>query len=226
MISLEDIEDLSALTRAEIDALAEHEHLTTYNATLLGEYLMHMHHGPQKVHQMLCEDIRTALHKDDLDHAKELFAVLRGFLAEHPEAARGALDQNSCTHPDKPSHPGDHTMGKRPKAIAKNSIGLPPMAAAMMAVNPIVAKAWLDLMSEGARFAGERMGRDMELGKAMLACKDPSELMQVQAEFFNTALAQYLEESARYSQMSVAAWKSIVDEMRAAHTSEYNNIPL
>ena len=91
MISLEDIEDMSALTRAEIDALAEHEHLTNYNATLLGEYLMHIHHGPQKVHQMLCEDIRTALHGDNLAHARELFAVLRRFLTDHPEAARGAL---------------------------------------------------------------------------------------------------------------------------------------
>ncbi len=117
-------------------------------------------------------------------------------------------------------------MGKCQNAIADKNIGFAPMAAAMMAVNPIVAKAWLDLMSEGARFAGQRMNRDLEMGKAMLVCKDPSEMMQVQAEFINTAFAQYLEESARYSQMSVAAWKSIVDEIRAAHTSEYNNIPL
>ncbi len=89
MITLDDIEDMSVLTRAEIDALAEHKHLDTINATLLGEYLMHVHHGPQKVHEMLCEDIRAALHADDLPHAKELFNVLRKFLADHPEAARG-----------------------------------------------------------------------------------------------------------------------------------------
>lgn len=90
MISLDDIEDMSALTRAEIDAIAEHEHATVYDAALMGDYLMHVHHGPQKVHEMLCDDIRAALHADDVPHARELFAVLRGFLAEHPEAARGA----------------------------------------------------------------------------------------------------------------------------------------
>ena len=90
MISLDDIEDMSALTRAEIDAIAEHEHSTAYDAALMGDYLMHVHHGPQRVHEMLCEDIRAALHKDNVPHARELFAVLRGFLAEHPEAARGA----------------------------------------------------------------------------------------------------------------------------------------
>jgi hypothetical protein len=90
MISIDDIEDMSALTRAEIDALAEHEHATLFDATLMGDYLMHVHHGPQKVHQMICDDIRAALHADDVVHARALFAVLRGFLAEHPEAARGA----------------------------------------------------------------------------------------------------------------------------------------
>jgi hypothetical protein len=90
MITLEDIEDMSGLTRAEIDALAEHEHATVFDAALMGHYLMHVHHGPQKVHEMICDDIRTAMHADDVAHARELFAVLRGFLADHPDAARGA----------------------------------------------------------------------------------------------------------------------------------------
>lgn len=90
MITLDDIEDMSVLTRAEIDALAEHEHLDAINATLLGEYLMHRHHGPQRVHEMLCDDIRAALNQDDLKHARELFGVLRQFLTDNPEAAHGA----------------------------------------------------------------------------------------------------------------------------------------
>ena len=90
MITLDDIEDMTCLTRAEIDALAEHDHVSTYDASIYGDYLMHIHHGPQKVQQMICEDIRTALHADDVAHAKVLFATLRGFMAEHPDAARGA----------------------------------------------------------------------------------------------------------------------------------------
>lgn len=92
MITLDDVEDMSALTRAEIEAIAEHEHSSAFDAALMGEYLMHVHHGPQKVHQMLCDDIRAALNKDDTPHARELFAVLRRFLDDHPEAARGAPD--------------------------------------------------------------------------------------------------------------------------------------
>ena len=89
MITLDDIEDMSSLTRAEIEALAEHEHSDMISAALKGEYLMHVHHGPQKVHEMICDDIRTALHQDDLSHARALFAVLREFLSDYPDAARG-----------------------------------------------------------------------------------------------------------------------------------------
>ncbi|ARE41872.1 hypothetical protein RGUI_3731 [Rhodovulum sp. P5] len=90
MITLDDIEDMSCLTREEIAAIAEHEHVPEADATLISDYMMHTHHGAQKVQQMICEDIRAALHKDDVDHAKALYAVLHNFMAEHPEAARGA----------------------------------------------------------------------------------------------------------------------------------------
>lgn len=90
MISLDDIADMTCLTRDEIAALAEHEHSGDVDAAALGEYLMHLHHGPQKVQQMICEDARDALHRGDKAHAVELWAVLHRFLEAHPEAVRGA----------------------------------------------------------------------------------------------------------------------------------------
>lgn len=90
MISLDDILDMCALSREEIDAVAAHEHVEGVNAAALADYMMHQHHGPQHVQQIICEDIRAALHADDLPRARELFAVLRHYMAGHPEAARGA----------------------------------------------------------------------------------------------------------------------------------------
>ncbi|ROU03590.1 hypothetical protein [Histidinibacterium lentulum] len=89
MINIDDIEDMTCLTRGEIAAIAEHEHVGELNAALLGEYLMHVHHGAHRVNEMICEDIRAALHRGETGHARELFAVLRTFIADHPEAARG-----------------------------------------------------------------------------------------------------------------------------------------
>lgn len=90
MITVDDIEDMTELTRDEIEAIAEHEHLPAVNASAYGEYMMHLPKGPQKVQQMICEDIRAALHRDDLAHARELYATLRHFISEHPQAARNA----------------------------------------------------------------------------------------------------------------------------------------
>ncbi len=93
MINLDDIIDMSPLTHAEVAALAEHEHTDEVAAAALADYLMHLHHGPQKVQAMICDDIRDALHADNLDHAKELFAALHHFMSTHPEAARGAAPE-------------------------------------------------------------------------------------------------------------------------------------
>ncbi|WGW05582.1 hypothetical protein [Tropicibacter oceani] len=90
MITLEDVQGMTCLSREEIEAVAEHEGIPDLDAACLADYMMHEHHGPAKVQQMICEDIRAALRKDDVPRAKELYGVLHHFLTEHPEAARGA----------------------------------------------------------------------------------------------------------------------------------------
>ncbi|WP_412506041.1 hypothetical protein [Roseovarius sp. SYSU LYC5161] len=92
MITLEDIEDMTCLSREEIAAVAEHEHLPDLNAATLGDYMMHVPKGPQQVQRMICEDIREALHRDDLPHARELYVVLHHFIDGHPDAIRGSGD--------------------------------------------------------------------------------------------------------------------------------------
>lgn len=89
MINLDDILDMSCLTREEIAAVAEHEHLGRARAAALAEYLMHLPKGPQAVQKMICEDIRAALHRDDLAHARDLWATLGEFVKSHPESLRG-----------------------------------------------------------------------------------------------------------------------------------------
>ncbi|MGG7643821.1 hypothetical protein ACQ5SP_03300 [Rhodovulum sp. YNF3179] len=90
MITLDDIVDMTSLTREEIAAIAEHEHVEGVNAAALADYMEHMPKGPQAIQRMICEDIRDALHRDDVAHAKELYAVLKHFMQTHPGAARGA----------------------------------------------------------------------------------------------------------------------------------------
>ena len=90
MINANDIIDMTDLTRQEVAAIAEHEHIPEMAAALRGEYELHLHHGAAYVQGMICDDIREALHKKNMIHAKELYATLHAFLAAHPEAVRGS----------------------------------------------------------------------------------------------------------------------------------------
>lgn len=89
MINANDILDMTCLTREEIAAIAEHEHISDIEAAEMGDYMMHIHHGPQVVQTMICDDIREALHKGDIAHARALYKTLADFIADHPDAARG-----------------------------------------------------------------------------------------------------------------------------------------
>lgn len=90
MINMDDVLDMTDLTHEEVAAIAEHEGLPELNAAALAAYLSHEAKGFQTIQQMICEDIRAALHKDDVPHARTLYAVLHHFMETHPDAARGA----------------------------------------------------------------------------------------------------------------------------------------
>ncbi|MCP8940113.1 hypothetical protein NK718_16420 [Alsobacter sp. SYSU M60028] len=85
MISKEDCIAFCGLTQEEVDAIAEHEHLGEIGAAALANYLMHIQHGPERVREMIVEDIRDALSHGRKAHAAELTMALRHFLSEHPE---------------------------------------------------------------------------------------------------------------------------------------------
>jgi hypothetical protein len=86
MISIVDICGMCGLDRDQIDAIAEHEHVPEVAAAALGHYLIeHMHHGPEKIRDMIVDDLCSALRRDDRHHAAELLMALRHFYHAHPE---------------------------------------------------------------------------------------------------------------------------------------------
>lgn len=85
MISVEDCISFSGLTREEIDAIAEHEHIGEVSAAALGDYLMHVPNGPETVRDMIVDDIRSAMEAGNRDHARELLGALHHFVNAHQE---------------------------------------------------------------------------------------------------------------------------------------------
>ena len=83
MISIEDIIGMTDLTREEVDAIAEHEHIPEIAAAAVADYLMHMKQGPEIVATMIRDDLRAAIARGDERHSVELMMALRHFLSEY-----------------------------------------------------------------------------------------------------------------------------------------------
>ena len=84
MISFEDCFALCGLTKEEIAAIAEHEHIPDMAAAILGQYILEREHKPEEICRMIQDDVRAAAAAGDWAHAGRLLAALRHFLATHP----------------------------------------------------------------------------------------------------------------------------------------------
>jgi len=88
MISLEDCIALCGLTRDEVLALAEHEHIPDIAAAALGQYLLSQPTGCRAILQMIAEDMRWARERGDVRHAEALALTLHQFVSSRPELAK------------------------------------------------------------------------------------------------------------------------------------------
>ena len=86
MITLADCLAMCGLSEDEVLAIAEHEHIPEIAAAALGQYLLNQERGPEKIRDMIRDDIRGALARNDRAHARELLMALRHFLSEHPQS--------------------------------------------------------------------------------------------------------------------------------------------
>ena len=109
---------------------------------------------------------------------------------------------------------------------AKKPEATSAMAEMMMPGNPAMARAWAEIMSESARFLSERLQEDMETQKAMLACKNPAEVIQVQTEFFRKAMADYTDEAQRMFKIMTGAGEDVVKEVKSSTKRGYDDVPV
>ena len=85
MITLEDCVALCGLTKDEVRALAEHEHIPDIAAAALGQCLLNQPKGCQIIRDMIADDMRWARQRGDERHANELALTLQQFVSSHPE---------------------------------------------------------------------------------------------------------------------------------------------
>ncbi|WP_172676994.1 phasin family protein [Aestuariivita boseongensis] len=117
-------------------------------------------------------------------------------------------------------------MAKSTKKSAADKDNPFAMSAAMMAINPASMQAWQEVMTECSRFVMDRLQQDFETQQAILGCKSPAELVQLQTEFYQNAIKQYSEETMRLMQMMSDAAGTAVSEAQSSTKRRYDDVPL
>lgn len=84
MLSYEDCLAFCQLTSAEVDAIAEHEHIPQIVAAELGNYLLAAPDGNMRIRRIILDDIAAARLRGDTLHALALKLVLREFVERYP----------------------------------------------------------------------------------------------------------------------------------------------
>lgn len=98
MITLEDCLAFCGLSREEVEAIAEHEHIPHVTAAAMAQYLLQCPGGKLRVRDLIRDDIATARRHGRRAHAHELSTVLRRFLECHPEARKVPLREQRLSH--------------------------------------------------------------------------------------------------------------------------------
>ncbi len=117
-------------------------------------------------------------------------------------------------------------MATKKKPRADTGVETPAIMTAMIAANPVLARAMMDMMTESARFVTDRLQADMKTQKALMACRTPAQLMEVQTEFLNTAMQQYADQAARVVDMTMKASKDVTEDLKTGHSRGYDDVPI
>ena len=85
MITLDDCIAFLHLTPDELDAIAEHEHVSAMVAAELASYLIESPDGERMIKRMIIDDIMHATANGHEQRAAQLTTVLKHFVATHPD---------------------------------------------------------------------------------------------------------------------------------------------
>ncbi len=87
MLTYNDCLDICDVSQAEVDAVAEFEHVPALPALAEFDFLLHSDGGIRRIRHMIVDDIRHAQCTGHQQHARELRRVLTRFNKHHSYGA-------------------------------------------------------------------------------------------------------------------------------------------
>ena len=115
--------------------------------------------------------------------------------------------------------------GKSPSPKKANGAAAAP-GLAMPAIPPAVTAQWLEVMTESGRFIAQRLEEDLKTQQAFLGCKTPADVMQVQSNYYKTAVEQYTAQAGRIFEVISGAMSGPLASSRSMFARRYDDVPL
>ncbi len=112
-----------------------------------------------------------------------------------------------------PSKPTKKGAAGAPAAGGFSTQGFDSLVQANAKAAEIWLESWAKLAGESASFVTRRWKQDMDLIEKISACKTPVELLQLQSEFMQRALVDYMKEATRIGDMETDAGVSEIEAL-------------
>lgn len=101
-----------------------------------------------------------------------------------------------------------------------------PKAEPLPAYSTAAAQAWMDITTQCASFAMDRVQQDFAAQRAMMTCASPADLMQMQVRYCQEAAKQYTDHAARMINLMTAAIGQGSGDGTGPFSRKYDDIPL
>ena len=96
----------------------------------------------------------------------------------------------------------------------------------MSAFTPTGTAQWIELMTESGRFIAQRLEEDLKTQQAFLGCKTPADVMQVQSNYYKTAVEQYTAQAGRIFEVISGAMGGPLASSGSMFARRYDDVPL
>ncbi|MGV6848154.1 MAG: phasin family protein [Marinibacterium sp.] len=110
----------------------------------------------------------------------------------------------------KTAKPADATKDATEDAAEAVRAAVDQLQSLGLSAMPWMGTEWMekmgDLSAEVLQFLAERVKRDVEFQHRLLHCADMKEVHEIQAEFVQTAIDNYTEETGKLVEMTTKAW--------------------
>ena len=117
-------------------------------------------------------------------------------------------------------------MAQKNTSSRQANDGTQSQASDLAALSSAGAGAWLGIVAESGQFVARRLEEDLKAQKALMSCKTPAEVMQVQADYFRTAAEQCSEQTSRVLGILSGTMGGSFVPSKSLFARRYDDVPL